>query len=39
MLNDLQIPCKRGGAKWYPATVKRILENDISLPEDLERLT
>ena len=39
LLNELKIPRKRGGAKWYPATVKKILDNDIRLPEDRERLT
>lgn len=32
-LKEAEIPCKRGGVKWYPSTVKKILENRIRLPE------
>jgi hypothetical protein len=27
MLNEKEIPRKRGGLKWYPSTVKKILDN------------
>jgi DNA invertase Pin-like site-specific DNA recombinase len=36
LLNDARVPCKRGGAEWYASTVRRILMNESSLPEEPE---